>query len=153
MTLLITGATGLIGQELVKFLLKNPIYQSQPSQIRVLIRKRKGSLLREKFVQMAINRGLDIVWGDLGETEDVLHFTTVSDPQDSVLIHCGAVFNFYQPYDLLYDINVNGTRRILEGFHTNFIKKLVYVSSVAVYGSLANKIGSGITEESPIDFN
>ncbi len=153
MTLLITGATGLIGQELVKFLLKKRKYQSQPSQIRVLIRKRKGSPLREKFVQMAIDRGLDIVWGDLGESEDVLHFTTVSDPQDSVLIHCGAVFNFYQPYDLLYDINVNGTRRILEGFHTNFIKKLVYVSSVAVYGSLANKNGSGITEESPIDFN
>jgi len=153
MTLLITGATGLIGQELVKLLLKKQKYQSQPSQIRLLIRKRKGSPLREKFVQMAIDRGLDIVWGDLAQINDVLHFATISDPQNSVLIHCGAVFNFYQPYELLYDINVNGTRRILEGYHKNSIKKLIYVSSIAVYGSLAGKSGSGVTEESPIDFN
>ncbi len=153
MTLLITGATGLIGQELVKYLLKKPKYQSEPSQIRLLIRKRTGSPLREKFVRMAIDKGLDIVWGDLVRIKDVLHFTAVSDPLDSVLIHCGAVFNFYQPYDLLYDANVNGTRRLLEGFHTNHLKKMVYVSSVAVYGSLASKNGSGITEESPIDFN
>ena len=153
MTLLITGATGLIGQELIKYLLKKPEYQSQPSQLRLLIRKRIGSPLREKFVQMSIDKGLDIVWGDLSHIEDVIRFTTVFDPEDSVLIHCGAVFNFYQPYDLLFKTNVDGTRRILEGFHTNHLKKLVYVSSAAVYGSLASKTGSGITEESPIDFN
>ncbi len=153
MTLLITGATGLIGQEFVKFLLKKPEYQFQPSQIRLLIRKRAGSPLRERFIQMVIENGLDIFWGDLGNTEDVLSFTTVSDPKNSVLIHCGAIFNFHQPYELLYDINVDGTRRILEGFHENHLKKLVYVSSAAVYGSLDSKNGSGVTEESPIEFN
>jgi nucleoside-diphosphate-sugar epimerase len=153
MTLLITGATGLIGQELIKILLEKPEYQSQPSRLRLLIRKRTGSPLREKFVQMVTDKGLDVCWGDLGNIEEVLQFTTVSDPEDSVLIHCGAVFNFYQPYDLLYDINVNGTRRILEGFDTNHLKKIVYVSSAAVYGSLNSSSGSGVTEESPIALN
>jgi len=150
MTLLITGATGLIGQELVKLLLKIPEYQSEPSQIRLLIRKRTGSPFREKFLRMIIKKGLDIVWGDLSNDKDVLDFTTISDPEFSVLIHCGAIFNFYQPYDLMYDINVNGTRRILKGFHKNCLKKLVYVSSAAVYGSLDSRNGSGVTEESPI---
>ena len=153
MTVLITGATGLIGQELVKLLLNNPKCQSNLSQIRLLIRKKKGSPLREKFVQMVIDEGLDIVWGDLTNDKDVRSFTTVSDPQKSILIHCGAVFNFHQPYDLLYDVNVNGTRRILDGFHKNQLKKIVFVSSAAVYGSLSSTNGSGVTEETPIEFN
>ena len=49
---------------------------------------------------MVINEGLDIVWGDLNNDMDVMSFTAVSDPEHSILIHCGAVFNFYQPYDL-----------------------------------------------------
>lgn len=153
MTILITGATGLIGQELVKMLLEKPEFQVKPSQIRLLVRKRAGSPFREKFLQMVAKKGLDIVWGDLGNIEEVLNFTAVSDPEDSILFHCGAIFNFYQPYDLIYDINVNGTRRILEGFHKNSLKKLIYVSSVAVYGSLYGKNGSGVTEESPIELN
>ncbi len=152
-TLLITGATGLIGQELVKQILKVPKYQSNPSLVRLLIRKRTGSPLREKFVQMVIDEGLDVVWGDLNSDIDVVSFTAVSDPNQSTLIHCGAVFNFYQAYDHLYDVNVNGTRRILEGFHVNHIKKIVYVSSAAVYGSLSPTNDSGITEETPIELD
>jgi nucleoside-diphosphate-sugar epimerase len=151
MTILITGATGLIGQNLVKTLLKCSPTGLNHNKLRLFIRKRRGSPSRENFIQWAITQGIDIIWGDLKCTADVLRFTEVKDPEDSVLIHCGAVFNFYQSYSLLYDTNVVGTTRILHGFHVNRIRKLVFVSSVAVYGALHRSNGQGVTENQPID--
>ncbi len=153
MTILITGATGLIGQNLVKTLLDVNSSGVKGSDIRLLIRDQVGSPSREKFIQWVTSKGINIFWGDLRSTSDVLRFTDVDDPKRSVIIHCGAVFNFYQSYQSLYDTNVVGTTRILHGFHVNRIKKLVYVSSVAVYGSLHHSNGKGITEEQSIDFN
>jgi nucleoside-diphosphate-sugar epimerase len=46
---------------------------------------------------------------------------------------------------------VIGTRRILEAFHRSRIKKLIHISSVAVYGSLTGTNGTGITEDHPLD--
>ncbi|MHA2154519.1 MAG: NAD-dependent epimerase/dehydratase family protein [Candidatus Hodarchaeales archaeon] len=151
MTILITGATGLIGQNLVKTLLKHSSTNETQIKIRLFIRKRTGSPSRENFIQWASTKGIEIIWGNLKSTPDVLRFTEVSDPECSVLIHCGAIFNFYQPYPLLYDTNVVGTTRILHGFHVNRIKKLVLVSSIAVYGVLHHSNGHGVTEEQPID--
>ncbi|PWI46808.1 hypothetical protein CEE45_14995 [Candidatus Heimdallarchaeota archaeon B3_Heim] len=150
-TILITGATGLIGQNLVKTLLKRTPPNVKPNQIRLLIRKRNGSPSRNSFVQWVVKMGVEIIWGDLRSTSDVLRFTNVIDPDKSVLIHCGAVFNFYQSYQLLYNTNVIGTTRVLHGFHSNRIRKFVFVSSIAVYGALRNSNGQGITEDHPID--
>ena len=151
MTILITGSTGLIGQKLVKSLLKQSISGKGKTKIRLLIRKHIGSPSRTKFIQWVIERGVDIIWGDLRSTSDILHFTQVEDPENSVLIHCGAIFNFYQSYEVLYDTNVIGTTRVLQGFHVNKIRKLVFVSSIAVYGVLNNSNGCGVTEDHPID--
>ena len=153
MTILITGATGLIGQRLVFHLLKHTSYKTKPHKIRLLIREGVSSPTRDKFLQHITNTGVDIVWGDLCNTSDVISFTAVNDPENSVLIHCGAIFNFHQPYSLLYDINVNGTARILRGFHLNKLKKLVFVSSIAVYGAFRSSNGCGVKEDFPIDFN
>ncbi len=153
MTILLTGATGLIGQKFVSHLLNHTPYGETPHKIRLLIRKRSGSPTREQFLQRITNAGVDIVWGDLRNTADVIQFTTVEDPDNSTLIHCGAIFNFYQPYSRLYGINVTGTARILHGFHVNRLKKLVFVSSIAVYGSFRSSNGCGIKEDYPIDFN
>ncbi|MHA2094342.1 MAG: NAD-dependent epimerase/dehydratase family protein [Candidatus Hodarchaeales archaeon] len=151
MTILITGATGLIGQKLVKSLLKQSSSDQQCKKLRLLVRKRTSSPSREKYIQWVIERGVEICWGDLRNISDVLHFTEVEDPEGSVLIHCGAVFNFYQSYQILYDTNVIGTTRILQGFHENNIKKFVFVSSIAVYGVLNQPNGHGVTEDTPID--
>ncbi len=153
MTILITGATGLIGQNLVKSLYKKNQTQNKKDKIRLLIRKRTGSPFREKFIQWVTQNGVEIYWGDLKSTPDVLNFTKTEDPEKTVLFHCGAIFNFYQPFQTLYDTNVAGTTRVLRGFHVNNIKKLVYVSSVAVYGSLHHSNGRGVTEDQPIDCN
>ena len=141
MTLLITGGTGLVGQVLLHYLMNKTTYADKPHHVRLLLRNRNGNPHRRHFVLWCEKKGIDIVNGDLRNDEDVMRFTRVPDPQSSVLIHSGAIFNLWQPYELLYDVNVNGTKRILNAFHRNRIKKLIHISSVAVYGSLNGKNG------------
>ena len=38
------------------------------------------------------------------------------------------------PVSLYYDINVGGLRNVLEAMETNGVKRIVFTSSVAVYG-------------------
>ncbi|MFX0053055.1 MAG: NAD-dependent epimerase/dehydratase family protein [Candidatus Hermodarchaeota archaeon] len=153
MTILITGGTGLVGKALVQYLLNETAHGSVPSKIRLLVRKRQGDIQRKQFLTKCSKKGVDIFWGDLRKLDDVLTFTKVSDPNVSILIHCGAIFNFWQPYELLYDVNVLGTEKILLGFHRNQIKKLIHLSSVAVYGQINGTNGHGVTEDQPINFN
>jgi nucleoside-diphosphate-sugar epimerase len=151
MTILITGGTGLVGQHLVHHLLSKPPYANRPEKIRLLIRKKERNPHQQDFLHMCVENGIDIFSGDLRSDDDVLAFTEVSDPQNSLLIHSGAIFNFWQPYELLYDVNVCGTKRILQTFHQNRIKKLIYLSSVAVYGHMTGNNGRGVTEANKID--
>jgi len=119
MTLLITGTTGLVGKALIKYLINETEYQKKPKTVRILVRKKKNSPDREAFIEWCIQIGIDIFYGDLTCEESVYAFTCVNDPEDTTLIHSGAIFNFWQPYKLLYDVNVLGTERILNGFHQN----------------------------------
>ena len=153
MTLLITGSTGLVGQILVRYLVNETTYAKEPHKIRLLVRKKNGNPQRLRFLRWCEERRIEIFYGDLRKVEDVMTFARVSDPQSSILIHSGAIFNLWQPFELLYDVNVKGTKRIIKAFHQNKIRKIVYLSSVAVYGSLTGTNGRGITEDQPIDLN
>ncbi|MHA2245103.1 MAG: NAD-dependent epimerase/dehydratase family protein [Candidatus Hodarchaeales archaeon] len=153
MTLLITGSTGLVGQTLVRYLVNETTYGNEPHKIRLLVREKNRNPHRESFLRWCKERKIETFYGDLKKDNDVMTFARVSDPQSSTLIHSGAIFNLWQPFDLLYDVNVNGTKRILKAFHRNKIRKLIYISSVAVYGSLTGTNGRGITEDQPIDIN
>ncbi|MHA2173770.1 MAG: NAD-dependent epimerase/dehydratase family protein [Candidatus Hodarchaeales archaeon] len=151
MTILITGATGLVGEKLVSNLLKSTLTNLDGQKIRLLIRKRIGSESRENFIKWVRENDIEIYWGDLGKTSDILGFMSVPDPKNSILIHLAAIFNFYEPYNTLYETNVMGTYRILREFQTKRIKKMIFLSSVAVYGKLQNKPELGVTEDFPLD--
>ncbi len=153
MTLLITGGTGLVGQALVRYLLDETVYAKKPEKIRLLVREKDGNPYRQSFLDWCLEKTVEVFSGDLSNENDVLAFTQVSDPQSSTLIHCGAIFNLWQPWELLYDVNVNGTERILRGFHHHNIRKLIYLSSIAVYGNMSGTNGRGVTEDFPLDFN
>ena len=153
MTLLITGGTGLVGQVLVRYLVNETSYGNEPNKIRLFVRKKSSNPHRQRFLRWCVERKVGIFYGDLKKDKDVMLFARVSDSQSSILIHSGAIFNLWQPYELLHDVNVNGTKRILKAFHQNKIKKLIYISSVAVYGTLTGTNGRGITEDQPIDLH
>jgi nucleoside-diphosphate-sugar epimerase len=153
MTILITGSTGLVGEKLVKYLIEIGATSNKNQKIRLLIRKGKESEAREKFIRWVLENDIDIYWGDLGKTSDILEFMSVPDPDNTILIHIAAIFNFYEPYKLLYETNVMGTYRILRGFHTKGIKKMIFLSSIAVYGSLDKFPDLGVTEDYPLDIH
>lgn len=153
MTILITGGTGLVGQNLVRFLINDGFYGDTPHKIRLLVRDKKGDPNRELFLNWCKEKKIKLFLGDLRNDNDVIMFSSVPDPKDSILIHCGAIFNFWQPYEHIYDVNVNGTRRILRAFHKNNLIKLIHISSVAVYGQVSGSNGRGVTEEQSIDLN
>jgi len=153
LTILITGGTGLVGQNLVKFLVNDGFYSDTPHKIRLLVRDKKGDPNRELFLTWCKEKKIKVLLGDLRNETDVYMFSSVPDPEDSILIHCGAIFNFWQPYELIYDVNVNGTKRILSAFHKHNLKKLIHISSVAVYGQISGSNGRGVIEDQSIDLN
>jgi len=129
MVLLITGATGRIGKHLVNALL------NKGEKVRVLIRKRMtefenvetfyGDLLDKKSLKKAIE-GVDTVF------------------------HLAAVVDYTAPEELMFRVNVIGTKNLLEVFKGN---KFIYLSSTAVLGKkLKNLPADESTPYKPSNF-
>lgn len=117
---LVTGAAGFIGSHLVEYLL------AQKCDVVCLVYP--GENLR--WIE-----GLDVtmVEGDLTRKQDLRH--AVRDAQ--IVFHLAAKMGGWASPDLLYDINVNGTRNLLEVCHESNAKlgRFVLASSMAVMGS------------------
>ena len=114
--ILITGATGHIGNVLTKQLKE----KNAAEEIRVL-------LLPQEDYSCLDGLGLEIVRGDIRSYEDVL----------SAVQGCDKVFHLAGMIDIgrkglssLYDVNVGGTRNVVDACLACGVKRLVYVSSV-----------------------
>ena len=123
MKILITGATGFIGKNLV------PELVSKSHKVRCLVRKtsRKedinylkklkvelfnGDLINKKSLK-GICRGIDIVY----------HLT-------------GVLGSFNASEKLMFDINVRGTENILNESKEGKVKKFIFCSSAGVLGPI-----------------
>jgi dihydroflavonol-4-reductase len=114
----VTGGTGFIGSSVVRVLLDRGI------GVRALCRP--GS-------DRANLEGLDveIVEGDL---LDPLSLRRGMAPCELVF-HVGALYSFWvRPRSLIYRVNVEGTRTILETARMLGVERVVYTSSVATLG-------------------
>jgi len=130
---LVTGATGFIGANLVRALLK------QGYEVRALVRP--GSDRRNL-------EGLEI---DLAEG-DVRDLGSIRRALDhcNLLFHLAALYSFWaRPRRLFYDINVEGTRNALQAALEQGVERAVYTSSVATIG--VRKDGKPADEETPLD--
>ena len=133
MTTLVTGATGFLGSAIVRELLKDG------RRVKVLVRK--GADTRN-----IAGLDLEIAHGDLCDMAS-LH---------SALKGCDSLFHaaaYYSLWDkdkrLIYDINVEGTRNILQSAENQGVRKIVYTSTVGCIGLLAN--GRPNNEITPFD--
>ena len=127
----VTGANGLLGSVIVRMLLKH--------QEPFLAIKRKNSdisLLRD------VNQG--IKWVDA----DILDIVALNEAFKNVthVIHTAAVVS-YNPRKArqVMEINVEGTRNVVNACLANNVDRIVHVSSVAALG--AQKGQTSITEE------
>lgn len=128
--ILITGATGFLGSELIHQLTK------QGHQVRAL--KRKSSVIPILLLKNHL-----IEWFEA----DILDLATLEDAFDDVdqVYHCAAYISF-DPKDKkrLLDTNIQGTSNIVNLCVANQ-SRLVHVSSVAALGNA--KKGKLITEK------
>uniref|UniRef100_A0A6C0BM02 Carrier domain-containing protein n=1 Tax=viral metagenome TaxID=1070528 RepID=A0A6C0BM02_9ZZZZ len=136
LSILVTGATGFLGRQIVIELCKRGL------NVTLMIRGSEG---RKRFQQLACKfpgfkqeymSQITVVQGDLtqdgfGMSSDL--YSLLSQTITSV-IHSGADISYIKNYELLKNANVTGTLRVLEFCHTGIEKTLHHVSSMAVFG-------------------
>jgi len=130
----VTGASGFIGSNIVRVLLK------RNWAVRVLVRSTSD--------RRNLN-GLDveIIEGDLRDRELLKRGMKSCD----VVFHAAALYSFWgHPHRMIYDVNVEGTRNVLQAALEVGVEKVVYTSSVATLGQ--RKDGKPADETTPVSF-
>jgi len=127
--ILVTGATGLLGTELIQQL------SSQNKAVKALYRNTPPTFSHPT---------LEWVEGDI---MDIVFLEELMENIDTVY-HCAGLVSF-SPKDIerLYKINVEGTANVVNACLNCGIKKLVHVSSVASIGRMPN---SAVIDENTV---
>ena len=124
MKIIITGGAGFIGKYLVNYLL------DKGNTITIFD---NFSNSEEKSLEYYIKSGVKIVNGDIRKFDEILKETEDQD----VLIHLAAKISVSQSIlnpSETFDVNVDGTKNVLEACKKNYVKKIIIASSAAVYG-------------------
>ena len=130
---LITGANGHLGSVLVDNLL--------------MLNKNVRCLLLENEKDILSNK-VEKFYGDVRDKESLRDFFNIKDYQDTTLIHMAAKVTILSKKDKsVFDINVDGTKSIMDLALENNINRVIHVSSVH-----SIKESEGIIKET-LDFN
>lgn len=136
-TILVTGGTGFTGSHLVRRLL------AKSHNVRV-VDNQKGLFYDELVAQ-----GAQITLGSVADRE--LMDRVVKGCE--VILHVAAAFRKVNlPGKVYWDINVNGTRYLLESAYRHGIEKFVYCSTQGVHGHVTNPPGDETTPIVPEDY-
>ncbi|KLO22476.1 MULTISPECIES: NAD-dependent epimerase/dehydratase family protein [unclassified Marinitoga] len=133
--ILITGATGHIGNILVKKLYKSG------KKIRIFV-------LPNEDLSMFKGMNLEVYYGDIRD------YNAVNKACKSInkIFHLAAVISLLPLKNkLVYSINVGGVENVIKAIKENNIEKLLYVSSVHAFSEIEK--GATIDENTPIDPN
>ncbi|HLC51363.1 MAG TPA: NAD-dependent epimerase/dehydratase family protein [archaeon] len=112
MVILVTGATGRIGKNLIKALAK------EKGRVRALVRN----------TEPMSSGNVDIVRGDIldrNSLDEAMYGVTT-------VFHLAAVVDYLAPKKQTYDVNVTGTKNVMEAAPG---RKIIHMSSTSVYGS------------------
>lgn len=113
---LVTGAAGHLGRVVVQQLLK------EKKKVRVLVLPTEPHLFTEEVA---------VCFGDVTKSETLTSFFAREAHQTIIVIHCAGIVSTTSKYSqALYDVNVNGTKNIVDLCLLHQVKRLVYVSSV-----------------------
>ena len=133
MKVMVTGATGFIGANLVRALLE------QGYQVKALVRK-------ESTRKNIEGSDIEVVFGDLRDMTSLGMALNGCE----VLFHVAASYTFWSPDPKdIYETNVKGTENILAAAIAEGIKRVVYTSTESTIGIAKN--GSLGTEEKETD--
>lgn len=136
-TILVTGGTGFTGSFLVKRLL------SQGHEVRV-VDNQKGY-----FYDELDQLGAKITIGSVTDKPLMDQLTEGCE----VVHHLAAAFRKINlPQQVYWDVNVNGTRYLLEAAVKYGVKKFVYCSTCGVHGHIANPPAPETAPITPADY-
>jgi len=114
----ITGGTGFIGSHLIRKLL------DQGYEVRALVRSQAAAAILEAI-------GVQPVWGDISSREAMLPGMQGCD----VVFHLAGWYQVgAQDQSLAWQVNVDGTRTVLNLAFELGIPRIIYTSTVAVFG-------------------
>jgi nucleoside-diphosphate-sugar epimerase len=115
MKFIVTGGAGFLGINLVRFLLKK--------QHEVV------SLDIEHFDYPDVNNSVEIFRGDIRDKD----FLIESFKDADVVVHTAAALPLYKKEDI-FSTDIDGTHNVLDAARINNVKRVVHISSTAVYG-------------------
>ncbi|MBN1791024.1 MAG: NAD-dependent epimerase/dehydratase family protein [Bacteroidales bacterium] len=132
MKIFITGATGFIGTQVVNRLMKTK------HELTCLVRKNNETSERLRTF------GAKLALGDITDKNSVLQGMKGCD----WVLNLAALYSFWERNNRLYhDLNIDGTRNVMECVLETGISKVVHVSSMVTFGKPADM---PFTEESQI---
>lgn len=132
--ILITGGAGFLGVHLARRLLKDG-YQVTLFDLANL------------NAQDLIGK-VDVIIGDVRKSKDVEHAIKNQD----YVIHAAAALPILQSKKEIFSVNVDGTKNVLEASLKNGVKRLIFISTTAVYGVPKNLPEKENSPLSPIGF-
>ncbi len=140
--ILVTGGTGLVGSHLLLELVKT-------NKSVIAIKQKNSNIERVKkifsyYSDIASELFEKINWVNC-DIRDYYKLTEIIADVKTVYHSAAYVSYVKKEVDLIFEINIKGTRNIVNACLENNIEKLCYVSSIASLGSKAN--GQFITEE------
>ena len=132
MRVCVTGGTGFLGTALVRDLLARGV------SVRVLARPSRRADMLE-------TQGAEVVRGGLGDADCIARAVEGAE----VVYHLAAKVDTPGSRADFLETNVDGTERVLTGCLRQGVGRVVYASSLAVYGPVPN--GQRIEENTPCD--
>lgn len=138
-SVLVTGATGLVGSLLVKTLACYNRMQQADIELYLFVRNRDKA--NTVFGDLLDRDNIHVVIGDISDTSAL--------PKVDFVFHCASVTAsktmVTQPVETIATA-IDGTKQILEYAKNNGVQSMVYLSSMEMYGSFADS-KQPITEE------
>lgn len=113
---LVTGAAGHLGSTVIKKLLE------KNARVRAFILPSD---------QTDMDTRVEIIRGDITNPDDIKKFLYNPENENLVVIHCAGIVSIKSKFDQkVYDVNVGGTKKIVDASLIAGVKTFLYVSSV-----------------------
>lgn len=139
MNYLITGGTGFLGGHVAKLLAENGdkvfAYDNNPDEARI-----------DKLVDTEYRSNVYTIAGDITDYDATLK--ACKDHEIEKIIHTAGILDSKNPV-ITTRVNCDGTINVLEAARIIGVKRLVAVSSVAVFGALADYKEGYIPNDAP----
>jgi nucleoside-diphosphate-sugar epimerase len=132
MRILLTGATGFIGKRVLDFLLDDG------DSVTALV-------VPETLRQLRNRAQVRVVLGDLSDSKTLRKATEDSE----IVVHLAGKIVGSSPAELA-EVNVQGTGHLLRACHASGVRRLIFVSSAAVYKPVYSAAQLPIKETNPL---